>query len=83
MANMNVNQRTQYERAELSVPSTGLRLRSTRPLIAYTLLAIPLIAVLAWAVVVGIDNWWQALVLGVIIMTTIGLMIAVSPSRRG
>jgi hypothetical protein len=83
MANMNVNQRTQYERAELSVPSTGLRLRSTRPLIAYTLLAIPLIAVLAWAVVAGIDNWWQALVLGVIIMTTIGLMIAVSPSRRG
>jgi hypothetical protein len=83
MANMNVNQRTQYERAELSVPSTGLRLRSTRPLVAYTLLAIPLVGVLAWAVAAGIDNWWQALVLGVIVLTTIGVMIAASPTRRG
>ena len=83
MANMNVNQRAQYERVELSVPSTGIRLRSTRPLLVYTLLAIPLIAVLAWAVVAGIDNWWQALVLGVIVLTTIGLMIAISPTRRG
>jgi hypothetical protein len=82
MANMNVNQRAQYERVELSVPSTGLRLRSTRPLVVYTLLAIPLVAVLAYAAVSGIDNWWQALVFGVIVMTTIGVMIAISPTRR-
>ena len=31
----------------------------------------------------GIDGWAQALVLGVIVLTTIGLMIAVSPNRRG
>jgi hypothetical protein len=38
--------------------------------------------VLAYAAIAGIDEWWQALVLGVIVLTTIGLMIAVSPNRR-
>ena len=82
MANMNINERTQYERADLSVPSTGIRLRSTRAPTVYTVLAIPLLGVLAWAVVAGIDSWWQGLVLGVIVLTTVGLMIAVSPARR-
>jgi hypothetical protein len=31
----------------------------------------------------GIKGWPQALVLGVIVLTAIGLMIAVSPNRRG
>ena len=83
MANMNVNQRTQYERAELSVPSTGVNVRAKRVLVAYTVLGLVLVAALGAAVIAGIDNWVQGLVLGVIVLTTIGLMIAVSPNRRG
>lgn len=82
MANMNVNERMQYERDELKVPSTGVRLSSTRPLRIYLALAIPLLGALTFAAIAGIDNWWQGLVFAVIIVTTIGLMIAVSPTRR-
>ena len=39
MANMTVNQRSQFERVELSVPSTGVRVRNRGAVIAYTLLA--------------------------------------------
>ena len=39
--------------------------------------------VLLWAAIAGIHHWWQAVVFGVIVTTTIGLMIAVSPGRRG
>jgi hypothetical protein len=85
MANMSANDRSQYERAELGY-SKGDRLLSARskrwPLI-YMGLMVPLLACGIYAVVAGIDHWWQALVLGVIVMTTIGLMIAISPNRRG
>ena len=42
-----------------------------------------LLAALVYAAVWGIKGWVQGLVLGVIVLTTIGLMIAVSPGRRG
>ena len=51
-------------------------------MIAFTVVALVLLGVLVYAVAWGIDNWWQGLVLGVIVMTTVGLMIAVSPKRR-
>ena len=46
--------------------------------------ATPLIfaGALLYAVAWGIDGWAQALVLGVILLTAVGLMIAVSPRRR-
>ena len=85
MANMSANQRAQYERAELG-HSSGDRLLSARskrwPLV-YMALMVPILACGIYAVVAGIDEWWQALVLGVIVMTTVGLMIAISPNRRG
>jgi hypothetical protein len=85
MANMDVTQRTQLERTDLGdARSTRLlRARSRRGPIVYTLLALPILGVLVYAAVAGIDEWWQGLVLGVIVLTTIGLMIAVSPNRRG
>jgi hypothetical protein len=83
MANMNVNQRTQFERAELSVPSTGVHVRNRRPLIAYTVLALLILGALSYATVTAIDGWAQAVVLGVIVMTAIGVMIALDPLRRG
>jgi hypothetical protein len=85
MANMDVTQRSQTERMDLGdARSTRmLRARSQRGPLVYTLLALPILGVLVYATVAGIDEWWQALVLGVIVLTTIGLMIAVSPNRRG
>jgi|Tabmets5t2r1_1033131.scaffolds.fasta_scaffold109048_1 hypothetical protein len=85
MANMDATQRTQTERMELGDARSQrmLRARSNTGPMTYTLLALPILGVLIYAVVVGIDEWWQGLVLGVIVLTTIGLMIAVSPNRRG
>jgi hypothetical protein len=85
MANMDVTQRSQTERMDLGdAQSTRLlRARSRTGPLTYTLLALPILGVLVYATVAGIDEWWQALVLGVIVLTTIGLMIAVSPNRRG
>ena len=82
MSNMTENQRAQYERPDLSVPSTGVQLRSTRGLLIYMALAIPILGALIYATVAGIDEWWQGLVLGMIVFTTIGLMIAISPNRK-
>ena len=85
MGNMDVTQRSQTERVELGDAESQrlLRARSNRGPLTYTLLALPILGVLVYAAIAGIDEWWQALVLGVIVLTTIGLMIAVSPNRRG
>jgi fatty acid desaturase len=83
MANMNITDRAQYERPDLSGIDRTMRVGNRRPVIAFTVMALVLLAALAYAAFAGIDNWWQGLVLGVIALTTIGLMIAVSPARRG
>jgi fatty acid desaturase len=83
MANMNIQDRAQYERPDLSGPDRTLRVTNRRPVIAFVALAGVLLAALAYAVAWGIQGWPQGLVLGVIVLTTIGLMIAVSPTRRG
>jgi fatty acid desaturase len=82
MANMNIQDRAQYERAELGTPDRTLRVTNRRPVVIYVALAVVLLAALVYAVAWGIDGWAQGLVLGVIVLTTVGLMIAVSPSRR-
>jgi hypothetical protein len=82
MANMNVQDRAQYERHDLSSPDRTLRVTNRRPVLAFMALAVVLLAALIYAVAWGIDGWAQGLVLGVIMLTTIGLMIAVSPNRR-
>ena len=38
MANMSVNQRNQFERVDLSVPTTGVDVRASRPVVAFTVL---------------------------------------------
>jgi hypothetical protein len=82
MANMEITQRNQFERVDLSVPSTGVRLRSRRGLAAYTLIALPLLAAMVWATVERLDGWPQLAVLGAIVATAIGAMIALDPLRR-
>ncbi len=82
MANMTSSDRAQYERPELDAPDRTLRVGNRRPVIAFTGLALVILAALVYATAWGIDGWPQALVLGVIVLTAIGLMIAVSPNRR-
>jgi fatty acid desaturase len=82
MANMTVNQRTQLDRVELSVPTTGVQVRDRRRVIAFTVLASLVAAALVYATIVAIDGWAQAIVLGAILLTAVGAMIAVSPMRR-
>ncbi|HEY8001389.1 MAG: hypothetical protein ACHQJ5_05650 [Vicinamibacteria bacterium] len=82
MSNMTVNQRSQFDRVDLSVPTTGVRVRDNRPVIAYTLIATAIVAALGYATVTLIDGWAQAIVFGFILLTAVGAMIAVSPSRR-
>ena len=82
MANMTSSDRAQYERPDLAGPDRTMRVTNRRPVIAFTVVALVLLGALIYAVAWGIDNWWQGLVLGVIVLTTVGLMIAVSPRRR-
>jgi predicted Na+-dependent transporter len=82
MANMTSSDRAQYERPDLKAPDRSMRVGNRRPVIAFTALAVVILAVLAYAAAWGIKGWPQALVLGVIVVTAIGLMIAVSPNRR-
>jgi hypothetical protein len=84
MANMDISQRQQYERADLgdSKSTRLLTARSPKWLIVYTLLCLPLLGVLIWTLVAGFQGWPHAVVIGAIVMTTVGLMIAVSPTRR-
>jgi hypothetical protein len=82
MANMNVNQRNQFDRVELSVPTTGVRVQSRVPLMIYLAVATVLLVALSYAAIAVIDGWAQVIVLAMIVVTVIGGMIAISPSRR-
>jgi len=82
MSRMTENQRMQLDRPDLSGPDRSVRVGNRRPLVITTVLLLVVLAALVYAAVQGIDHWWQALVLGMIVVTTIGLMIAVSPNRR-
>jgi fatty acid desaturase len=83
MANMTSSDRAQYERPDLSAADRSMRVSNRRPLIAFTALGLVILAALIYATAWGIDGWPQAVVLGVIVLTSIGLIIAVSPNRRG
>ena len=82
MANMTVNQRNQFERIDLTVPSTGVQVRGSRALIITNMFALVVVGVLGYAAVERLDSWSQWVVLAAIVITTIGAMIALSPNRR-
>ena len=81
MSNMTVNQRNQYERATLSAP-TGVGVRNPRRLIILNVVLLLIAAALVAGTIVVIDGWAQGVVLAMIVVTTIGAMIALSPNRR-
>ena len=83
MSNMTVNQRSQYERADLAAGGQSLRRGSERGAMIYNVIAGLIGIGLAVVAVATIEGWAQWVVLGVIVLTTVGFMIAVSPNRRG
>jgi VIT1/CCC1 family predicted Fe2+/Mn2+ transporter len=83
MANTDVTQRTQYERNDLLAGGESIRRGSERGAAIYTMIALVIGGLLGATAVATIDNWSQWVVLGVIVLTTVGFMIAVSPNRRG
>jgi hypothetical protein len=82
MANMTSSDRAQYERPDLSAPDRSMRVGDKRPVVVFTGIALVILAALVYATAWGINGWAHAIVLGVIVMTVIGLIIAVSPTRR-
>ena len=82
MGNLDVTQRNQFERSTLS-DTSGMRRGSEKGAAIYTVVALVIGVALSVVAVMTIESWAQWLVLGVIIITMIGFMIAVSPNRRG
>jgi hypothetical protein len=82
MGNLDITQRNQLERSTLS-GSDSLRRGSEKGAAIYSVIALLVGAALCYAAVTTIENWAQWLVLAVIVATTVGFMIAVSPNRRG
>lgn len=83
MSNMTVNQRNEMERATLAGSSERIRRGSERGARVYNLLALLVGAALCVAALSVISGWAEWVVLGVIVLTTIGFMIAISPNRKG
>jgi hypothetical protein len=83
VSNMTVNQRNQDDRATFSGSAERIRHGSERGATVYSIIAAILAAALCYGAVTLMDGWWQWLVLGVIVLTTVGVMIAISPRRRG
>ena len=83
MANTDITQRAQYERTDLLAGGEGLRRGSERGAAIYSIIALIIGAVLAFAALKTIDNWAQWVVLGVIVVFTVAIMFAIGPSRKG
>jgi fatty acid desaturase len=82
MSRMTENQRMQFERPDLRAPDVSVRTRSDRPLVIYTVVALAVLGALGWAAVERIDGWPQVVVLAAIVLTAVGMIIAVDPMRR-
>ena len=83
MSNMTVNQRNQYDRATYAGSAERIRRGSERGASIYSVVAAIVAVGLCVAAVSLIEGWAQWVVLGAIVLTTVGFMIAVSPNRRG
>lgn len=82
MANTDITQRAQYERTDLLAGGEGIRRGSEKGAAIYSIIALIVGVLLSVVAVATIENWAQWVVLGVIVITTIGFAIAVSPNRR-
>jgi uncharacterized membrane protein YoaK (UPF0700 family) len=82
MGNTDITSRAQYERQDLRAGGEGIRRGSERGAAIYSVIACIVGALLSAVAVATIENWAQWVVLGVIVLTTLGFAIAISPARR-
>jgi lysylphosphatidylglycerol synthetase-like protein (DUF2156 family) len=82
MANMDVTDRNQLDRSTLA-SNEGLRRGSEKGSAIYSVIALIVGICLGIVALSTIENWTQWLVLGAIVITMVGFMIALSPNRRG
>jgi hypothetical protein len=82
MANLDITQRNSLERSTLA-SNDSLRHGAERGSAIYSLVAIAIGGFLAYTAVAAIEDSTQWYVLGVIFLTVIGFMAALSPTRRG
>ena len=83
MSNMTVNQRNQFDRATYAGSAERIRRNSERGAVVYSLIAFAVAGLLCYAAAEIMNSWWQFVIMGAIVATAVGLMIAVSPNRRG
>jgi hypothetical protein len=84
VSSTDVTQRTMYERVELSGPPTaGAEVKKAWRIVALNGVLAVIAAVLIYALVDGIDGWAHLIVLGGIVLTVVGTMLAVDPNRKG
>ena len=83
MSNMTVNQRNQFDRATYGGSAERIRRNSERGALIYSLIAVVVAGLLCYAAAEIMTGWWQFVIMGAIAATAVGLMIAVSPNRRG
>ncbi len=82
MGNLDITQRNSLERSTLA-GNDSLRRGSEKGSAIYAVIALLVGGALGYAAVSAIESSWEWLVLGIIVLTMIGFMIAVSPNRRG
>jgi hypothetical protein len=83
MANTDITQRSQYERSDLLAGGEGIRRGSEKGAAVYSIIALVIGVVLAYAALKTIDNWAQWLVFGVIVVFTVAIAVAIGPNRKG
>jgi hypothetical protein len=83
MANTDITQRSQYERSDLLAGGEGIRRGSEKGAAVYSIIALVIGIVLAYAALKTIDNWAQWLVFGVIVVFTVAIAVAIGPNRKG
>ncbi len=84
MANTDVTQRNLYDRIELTGPPTGgAEVKKAWRIVALNAVLAIIAAILVYATVDGINGWAHLAVLGGIVLTVVGTMLAVDPARKG
>jgi len=84
MASTDISQRNQYERIDLTAPpNAGAEVKNAWRIVALNAVLAVIAAVLLYALVDGIDGWAHLVVLGGIVLTVVGTMLAVDPQRKG
>jgi hypothetical protein len=84
MASTDVTQRNLYERVDLTgSPTAGAEVKKAWRIVALNGVLATIAAVLLYALVDGIEGWAHLAVIGGIVLTVVGTMLAVDPARKG